>query len=411
MSDIVVGIDIGTSKVCTVIGQVGKSSEPELIGEGMESCTGIKKGVIIDIESVARAVRSSVERAEAATGFKVGSAYVNIIGMHVSVLDYKSSSDISGDDREVIQKDIDKLLYNVKNLELSDDKQIIDIVPRQYIIDGYDEIVDPVGMVGNKLEVEADVIAGKITSVQNIVKSIEKADIKIDGLIVESMATAEMALTNEEKEIGVVLIDVGAQVTDISVFRNNRLIFNDSIPVGGEHITNDVSIGLKISRDDAEKLKRQYELALTSLIKNDQEILVTEINENKKKSVKVSEIVEIIEARVYEILSLCSNSISKSGLAGNFAAGIVLAGGGISHIDGGRQLATEVFDLPARVACPKLNGITKAEYMTAAGIIKFVNKTRKDTCTISEIKRKREAPKEKGTGLFGRLSNFIKRMS
>ncbi|MDP4092170.1 MAG: cell division protein FtsA [Bacillota bacterium] len=411
MSDIIVGIDIGTSKVCTVIGQLGRADELVIIGEGMDSCCGIKKGVIVDIESTARAVKNSVEQAEAKADIKIGSAYVNIIGMHVSVLNYRSEINRSGEENEISQRDIDKVLHNVRDIELPEDRQLIDIIPRQYIIDGYDEIVDPIGMLGVKMEVDADVIAAKITSAQNIIKSLEKAGLKIDGLVVESFATAEMALTQEEKDIGVILVDVGGGVTDISVYKNNRLLFYDSIPVGGDHITNDISIGLKISHNDAEKIKRQFELALTSLIKNDQDILVNEINENKKKAVKVSEVVEIIECRVHEILYLCNELLCKSGIRESLPAGIVLTGGGISHIDGGKQLASEVFELPVRIATPKLNGITKSEFMTAAGIVRFANNNKKGTSLINEIKNKKQVQKNNENGVFKKLSALFKKLS
>jgi cell division protein FtsA len=410
LGDIVVGIDIGTSKVCTLIGRLNKSNEIEVLGEGMDSCSGIKKGVIVDIESTARSIRKSVEQAEEMADIKVGSAYVNIMGAHVSIMDNRGWINISSEDREITKKDVEKLLYAVKDVTIPDDRQIIDIIPRQFIIDGYDEIIDPVGMVGVKLEVEADIIAGKITSVQNIVKSMEKANLKIDGLVVETFATSEMLLTPDEKDIGVVLLDVGGCVTDVSVYKNKRLLFYDSIPVGGDHITNDISIGLKISHADAERLKRQYELALTSLIKNDQEITLTELNENKKKNVKVSEVVEIIEARVYEIFSLCAEMLQKSNIGGNFSAGVVLTGGGISYVEGAKQLAAEVFELPARVASIKLGSISKPEYITASGLIKYVSSVRKGNNLGSEVKMM--TPKNKGeeATLIEKITSFFKKL-
>jgi cell division protein FtsA len=383
----------------------------EVLGKGMVPCNGVKKGIIVDIESTSNSIRSSVELAESMANLKIGSAYINIIGMHVSVINRKDSLMISNDNREITKKDLDRLLYMVKDITIPEDREIIDIIPRQYIIDGYDEIIDPVGMVGVKLEVDADIVLGKITSVQNILKSIERANIKIDGLVVEAFATGEIVLSPDEKELGVILLDVGGGVTDVSVFQNKKLMYYNSIPVGGDHITNDIAIGLKISNAEAEKLKREYELALTSLIKNDQEVTVFDINENKKKNVKVSEIVEIIEARVFEIFSLCAGLLEKEGINGNMGAGVVLAGGGISYVDGNRQLAAEVFGLPVRVTAYKVPGAPKPEMVAAEGIIKYVSGMRKGGNIGSDVRsRGQKAQVARKTGFVTRLKNLFEKL-
>lgn len=410
MGDLIVSLDIGTSKVCAMVGRVNKNSQLDIIGKGMVQCSGIKKGIIVDIESTAASIRSAVEEAESSANLKVGSAYVNIHGMHVSVINNKSWISISNNNREITQKDMDSVLYSVRDIEIPDDRQLIDVIPRQFIIDGYDEIIDPVGMVGTRLEVDADVIAGKITSVQNIVKSVERANIRIDGIVAEAFATGEIVLTPDEKDMGVIMLDVGGGVTDISVFQGKRLIFYDSIPVGGDHITNDIAIGLRISNGEAEKIKRQFELALTSLIKNDQEITVLDINENRKKNVKVSEAVEIIEARVYEIFSLCRNQLQKAGMGKNLSGGVVLTGGGISYVDGNKQLAQEVFELPVRVASVNQQGISKPEYISAAGIIRYIANIRKGGSLATEIKIQKGGRTVKSEGPVQRIMRFFKEM-
>ena len=410
MGDLIVSIDIGTSKVCAMVGRVSKNSQLDIIGKGMVQCSGIKKGIIVDIESTAASIRSAIEEAENSANLKVGSAYVNIHGMHVSVINNKSWISISNSNREITQKDMDSVLYSVRDIDIPDDRQLIDVIPRQFIIDGYDEIIDPVGMVGTRLEVEADVIAGKITSVQNIIKSVERANIRIDGIVAEAFATGEIILTPDEKDMGVIMLDIGGGVTDISVFQGKRLIFYDSIPVGGDHITNDIAIGLRISSSEAEKIKRQFELALTSLIKNDQEITVLDINENKKKNVKVSEAVEIIEARVYEIFSLCRNQLQKAGMGKNLNGGVVLTGGGISYIDGNKQLAQEVFELPVRVASVNQQGISKPEYIVAAGLIRYIANIRKGGSLATEIKIQKGGTTVKSDGIVKRIIRFFKEM-
>jgi cell division protein FtsA len=376
VGELFVAIDIGTSKVCTMIGKTNASSQIEIIGKGMYPCNCLKKGVIADIENTALSIRSSVNIAESAADYKVSSAYVNILGMHVDIINNKGWVEISNNNKEITKKDVERLFAQVSDINISDDKQLIDIIPRQYLIDGYDEILDPVGMVGSQLGMEAEIVAGKITSVQNIIKSMERANIKIDGMIGETFGTGEIVLTPEEKDTGVIMIDVGGSVTDVSVYQGKRLEFYGSIPIGGDYITNDIAIGLRVSNTDAEKLKCQYELALTTLIKNDQEVSIFDVSENKKRDVKVSEIVYIIEARVFEIFSLCRNLIEKAKLEKRPKL-IVLTGGGISYVDGNKQIAEEVFGIPVRVAVASQFGITKPEFITAAGIIKYVADVRK----------------------------------
>lgn len=409
MGDWIISIDIGTSNVCALIGKVNKYSQIEIAGRGTAPCSGLKKGVIVDIDSTAASIRKAVGEAESDANMRIDSAYVNIHGMHVNVVNNKSWMSING--REITRDDLDDILRDVRDIDKPEDRQLIDVIPRQFIIDGYDEITDPVGMVGTRLEVDADMLVGKITSVQNIIKSMERAEVKLDGIVAEAFAAAEICLTPDERDIGAILLDVGGSITDISVFQGKRLVFYDSIPVGGDHITNDIAIGLRISSAEAEKIKRQFELALTSLIKNDQEISVLDINENKKKNVKVSEVVEIIEARVYEIFSLCKSLLDKAGISIPQEGGVVMTGAGISYVDGCKQLAQEVFELPVRVIqAGQIPGVLKPEFVASAGMIKYVATVKKGGSRASEIKlKKQEKAKSRGS-LFGNILSFLKKM-
>ncbi len=409
MGDLIVSIDIGTSKVCTLIGRMNSNTQLDIAGRGMASCNGLKKGVIVDIDSTAASIKSAVAEAEAAANMRVGSAYVNIHGMHVNVINNRSFMSING--REITQRDVDAVLHEVRDIEIPEDRQLIDVIPRQYNIDGYDEIVDPIGMVGTGFEIDADIITGKITSVQNIIKSMERAGIQIDGIVAEAFATGEISLTQDERDIGVALLDVGGSVTDVSVYQGKRLVFYDTIPVGGDHITNDIAIGLRISNTEAEKIKRQFELALTSLIKNDQEISVLDINENKKKDVKVSEVVEIIEARVYEIFSLCKNQLDKAGMVLPKSGSVVMTGAGISYVDGCKQLANEVFDLPVRVVqAGHLSGVSKPEFIASAGILKYVATVKKGVSLASEIKLKKTSNTKPEETIFSKIGKFFRKL-
>ncbi len=405
---IIAGIDIGTTKVSTVIGRVGDPERVEILGTGKEGLNSVKKGVIVDIENTAETIRKSVRQAEEMANVKVVSAYVNIAGLHVGIVGNRKEISVSSEDREITRRDVDKLLYSVRDVPVPQDMQLIDIVPRQYTVDSYDEILDPVGMVGVKLGVEADIIVGKITSVQNIVRSMERAGIKVSGIVVEALATGETALAPDERDLGVVLIDMGGGVTDVSFFRNKKLVFCGSIPVGGDHITNDISITLKIPYHEAEKIKREYRLALTSLITNDHEISVTDINDGRKKVVRISEIVEIIEARVQEIFALCKNLLESRGIAGGYMEGVVLTGAGIYFLSGGCEIARQVFGCSARLASFRSLDVPKIEYSTAAGIVRYAMNHYRNANAKSEVKLQSKGEEKKRFALFDYLVKLVK---
>lgn len=382
MSDIIVAIDIGTSKVSTVIGKTSRTGEIEILGKGIDSCSGIKKGIIVDIDATATSIQKSVRVAETQSEMKVASAYVNISGLHVNIINHKTFTNIASENKEIIKSDVQKLIYSAGTIPIAQDCEIIDVIPRQYIVDGYDGITDPVGMKGARLEGEFDVVIGKIISVQNIIRSMEKAGLKVDGIISEGFAAGECILMPDEKDMGVILIDTGGGSTEVSVFKDEMLVMNKCLPVGGDHITNDLSIALKITYAESEKIKRQFQLASTALIKNDQEISVNDISESFKKNIKVSDAVEVIEARVYEIFSLCHDLIIKN-CPGNYGAGVVLSGNGISTLDGATQLANEVFEIPVRIATSKVKNISSLEYCTAVGMVKYISNQDKEASTIS----------------------------
>ncbi len=407
MSDIIVGIDIGTTKVCTVIGKADNKGEVEILGKGIDSCSGIKKGIIVDIDATSNSIKNSVRKAETQAEMKIVSAYVNISGLHVDIINHKSFTNIITESKEISKHDVEKLLYSAGNLPISDDCEIIDVVPRQFIVDGYDGINDPVGMKGTRLEGDFDVVIGKIISVQNIVRSMEKAGIRVDGLIAEGFAAGECLLLPDEKDMGVILIDIGGGTTEVSVFKDEKLVMSKCLPVGGDHITSDLSIALKMTYAESEKIKRQYQLASTSLIKHDQEISVSDLSESFKKNIKVSDAIEVIEARVYEIFSLCKDLVDKS-CPGNYGAGVVLSGNGIAWLDGAMQIAYEIFDIPVRVASSKIKNISTLDYCTAAGMVRYIAKQEKEASTISIKSLPKTTKKEKERTMLKKAFNFLK---
>ena len=411
IGDIIVGVDIGTSKVCTLIGQTNRANQIDVLGYGSAPCSGVKKGIIVDIESTAQAIKQATEQAEQMASLSVNSVYVNITGSNVSIVNSKGLADIPNNQSEINYADIERVLKSAKDVDVPQDKKIIDIIPYQYIIDGYDQIVDPVGMIGSNLEVDCHIVAGSVTSVQNIVRSVEKAGYYVDGIVVEAIAASEVLLTQDEKELGVLLLDVGAGITDISIFKGKRLLFYDSIPIGGEHITNDIAIGLKVPYNEADKIKRQYSLALASLIQNDQEISIASINEIKVRNVKISEVVEIIEARVNEIFSLINETLEKAGVKEKISAGAVICGEGITIYDGCIQLGVDILQMPVRIGVPKSANSIKPIYAVVLGIVKYMSGVKHMKNIASNVKnaRKKKLKQDRiqGQSFLSKISKII----
>lgn len=411
IGDIIVGVDIGSSKVCTLIGQANRINQIDVLGYGSAPCNGVKKGIIVDVETTARALKMATEQAEQMANLTVNSAYVNITGANVNIIDSQGIVEIPSNQSEINYSDIERVLKSAREVEVPPDKKIIEIIPYQYIIDGYDQIVDPVGMIGSKLEIDCQIVSGSITSVQNLIRTVERAGYYVDGVVLESTAVSEVVLTHDERELGVVLIDIGAGVTDVSVIKGKRLLFYDSIPIGGDHITNDIAIGLKLPYNEADKIKRQFGIALTSLIQNDQEISIASINETRPRNVKISEVVEIIEARVTEIFGLVGQIIERNGVSEFISAGAVICGDGISSFDGTVQIGTAILEMPIRIGTPKGANILKPMYSVALGIVKYTAgiKHRKDVSSNIKYpnKWKSKQGKAKDTSIWGKLSRIF----
>lgn len=400
MGEIIVGIDIGTTKVCALIGEMEDGDNLVVLGSGVEVCTGVKRGVVHDAEATGKSIRASISQAEKMANLEVESAYVNIVGAYTDILNKTAVVDVSDGRKKITQKDIENVFLSIKELELSNGKQIIDIIPKQYILDNQRDVRDPFGENADRLGLEADLIIGDGEAFENIVRSLRFAGLELNGIVIDALAAAEIALTSEEKEQGVILLDVGGGITNVSFFEANEMIFSGSVPLGGDSITNDILIGLEVQREEAENLKKEYEICDMTIVKNDTDVLLGDGNSDVRRSVKISEIVEIIEARVYEIFTLCFNLLYKSDVLKNYNGGIVLTGGGVSYVNGCEELAEKVFGLKTRVANFKNFGFIKPEYVTATGIIKYVYNQKRDTLTVKKNLGVRYIGKFRESGTF-----------
>ena len=381
MGNVVASLDIGSSKVCAVIAEMSKK-QFNVIGVGTSECKGVKKGIIVDIDCTVDAIKDAVKQAEQMSNLEVKSLFVNISGGYTNIYRNKGVIAVSREDKEITIEDVKRVIDAAKVVAVSSDKEIIDIIPEQFIVDGYDEIKDPVGMVGVRLEVDANLIVASCTTVQNILRSVQKAGFSVDGIILEPLGTSSVILNEDEKELGVALVDVGAETMDISVFKRGALVYTKVIPVGGNHITNDVSIICKISSSDSEKLKRHYGVAAVNMLKNDDIIKISNVAGKGEKEVQLSEVAEIMDARISEMLGMLKKDLEDSNYLSGLGAGIVITGGGLFNIKGISEVAQSYFDVPVRFGYPNYIGVASPIYAAATGIALYELKMKRTSTVV-----------------------------
>ncbi|SHH56983.1 cell division protein FtsA [Caloranaerobacter azorensis DSM 13643] len=371
MGNVVTSIDLGSSKICVIISEIDNNGQLQVIGIGKSKCKGIKKGVVVDIEETAKAVIEAVTQAENMADLEICEAYINIPGGYTKLIRNKGIIAVSSDDKEISFEDVKRVLNSATIVSIPQDQRIVDIIPRQYIVDGYDGISDPIGMVGIRLEVEADIIVGSTTTVLNLVKSVNRAGIEVLGIIMEPISTSEAVLTKDEKDLGVLLLDIGAGTSDFSVFRNGILIYSNILPIAGNHITNDISVGLRLPFDRSEEIKKKFGVAYTKLANNDNVFEINPLGFNNNLEVNEIQLSEIIEARIREIFELINMDLIKNRVKDKILTGIVITGGGVSYFKGVTELGIEVFGLPVRIGQPYQMGAQEPIFSSAVGLINY----------------------------------------
>lgn len=374
IGDIIVGLDIGVSKVSCVIGQVNKFSEIEVIGYGLSNNSGIKRGQILDYERVGQSIKDAVNSAEQISELSVNSAYVNIKGMNVRIEKVVMESEVERPNDGMTVNDIYNLYTKIQiSTRLERDEQIIDILPSAYVVNGRVYKDEPIGAFCKTFQMEVEVVIARGDYIEGIQKALKYADLRIDGLILETLATSNIILMPEEKQAGVLMLDIGGGHTDISVYKNDKLEFYTTLPVGGDHITNDISLTFNISTDEAEKLKRQYNLALVSMITNNHEIKLTSKADASNDIIKCSEIVQVIEARIKEVYQLVRRMLQEKGMVTGISS-VVLTGQGISNIVGAEELAKRVLKINnVRICSPKLINVIKPQHTTVYGMVRYIS--------------------------------------
>jgi len=369
----IVGIDVGTTKVCTLVAESYEDGQLRIIGSGVAVSRGLRKGVVVNVHEATEVIKASVEKAERMSGYDIASAFISVGGGYISAINSRGVVGISRGDQGITEGDIERALDSARAIAIPHTREIIHAIPRGYVVDGQEGVRDPIGMQGSRLEVEAHIVTGASTSVSNLVKCIRDAGVEVDDLILQPLASGEAVLTDEEREMGVVLADIGGGTTDIGIFMEGSIWHTVILGVGGEHFTRDIAVGLRTPFHSAEELKIKYGHAMPNSMGAEEMVEVASFGDGARQSVSRSQLVEVIGARAEEVLSLVLREVKRSGYDSLLAAGLVLCGGS-SDLAGFRDLAQDVLQLPVRIGRPHdLQGLTDVlespAYATAVGLL------------------------------------------
>lgn len=372
IGDIIVGVDIGTTKVATVVGEVNNFEQIETICCTSYKCSGLKKGKIISEDEISLSLSKTIKDAEEETNLKINSAYVTIPGKFITIVQNSIVKDVKDRFAGISIKDIQNAIMQVKDIEIPDGKTLIDIVPDKIILDNGQVVTDPVGSLSSSFTINAQVILADKDYVRQLNSIFKKAGLEIDGIVPVTLAERNLMLDSNEMHDNIALLDVGAGNTDIGVFEGSTFVYTNSIPLGGDNITNDISMVLNISEEEADKLKRQYGLALKSFIDNDNDIILNTCKDsNKNKIIKSSELIEIIEARIEELFSIINKDITNQGIKQRIN-NVILTGQGIINISKSDVAGKISLNIPVKISTGRLIGTIKPAYRTSYALVRYI---------------------------------------
>lgn len=372
-SELIVGLDIGTTKICAVVGELNDSGLVDVVGIGTSVSTGLRKGVVVNIEQTVQSIREAVEGAELMAGCDIRTVYVGIAGSHITGLNSHGVIAVKGG--EVAQRDVERVLDAARTAPIPADRQVIHILPQEFIVDNQRGIVDPLGMAGVRLEVKVLIVTGSVSSAQNIVRSCHRSQLEVADIALESLASSKAVLTAEEREIGVALVDIGGGTTDIAVFANDAIKHTAVLALGGQNLSNDIAFGLRTPVASAEKIKLKYGCALADMARNDEFIEVPSVGGREPSRTSRRILADICEPRMEEILYLVDQTLIRSGYKDMIGAGVVLTGG-TSLIEGCQELGEQIFRLPTRIGYPRNVGglkdvVNSPKFSTAVGLLRY----------------------------------------
>ena len=372
IGDIIVGIDIGTSKICTVVGEVNNFGQIEIISNTSYKCSGLKKCKIINEDEISLSIAKTIKDAEEETNLKINSAYVTIPRKYVTIVQNSITKEAKDKYSGISVRDVQNAIMQVKDIEIPDGKTLIDIVPDQITLDNGTVVADPVGSLSSSFTISAQIILAEKDYVRQLHNIFKKANLEIDGIVPITLAERNLVLDSNELHDNIMLLDIGAGNIDIGVFEGSSFIYTNSIPLGGDNITNDIAVVLNISEEEADKLKRQYGLALKSFIDNDNDIILnTSKDENKNRIIKSSELIEIIEARIEEMFSIINKDITNNGLKHKIN-NVVLTGQGIVNINKSDVAGKINLNIPVKISTGRAISTVKPTYRTSYALVRYI---------------------------------------
>jgi cell division protein FtsA len=376
----IVGLDIGTTKVCILVAEIKEEGSIDIIGMGSCDSKGLRKGVITHVDPTVECIKKVVEEAELMAGINIEEAYVGIAGEHIMGSNSRGMISINSKDHVISREDINRVIEAAKTIPIPTDKDILHVLPQEFMVDGQDEIADPMGISGSRLEVNVHVVTCGNTQLQTLLTCVNKAGIEVSDTVLEQLASSEAVLTPDEKELGVALIDIGGGTTDLAVFEKQSLWHSYIRSIGGDHFTSDIAVGLRTPIPEAEKIKKKYGCAISSLIEEEETIEVAGVGGRKPRYMPRQVLCEIIQPRAEELFSIMREEIERMGLTRSLNSGIVITGGG-SLLEGMVEIAERIFDLPVRVGKPSgvgglIDVINSPVYSTAVGLIIYGYRSR-----------------------------------
>jgi cell division protein FtsA len=408
MEEIIVGIDVGTTKVCTLVGRVEDDKSIRILGVGIEPSEGVKKGVIVDLGAASQAITRSVKKAESTSGLEITSALVSIAGAHVSSVNSRGAAAVNGNTIE--QYDIEHALDQARAVAIPYDREIIHVIQRGFSVDGQDGIRNPKGMHGYRLEVESHIITASAATVDNLRQCVGAAGVEIQQFVLNPLASAEVVLTEQERQMGVAVCDIGGGTTDLAIYVNGDVWHTMVLAVGGNHVTQDIAHGLRLPFPQAEDVKKQQGYAVRAEVGAEEYFSIRPFGEDRPVQINRKELAHIIEARVDEIFSLTLQEIKRSGYDGLLPAGMVLTGGA-SALPGIKRIASDVLDMPVRVAGPEnllglVDRLNSPAYSTSVGLLRWIMSMHDQDLSIG---RERRAKGDRNMG-FGFVKKIIGRI-
>ncbi len=411
---IVVGLDIGTTKICAVVASINDQDRIHILGVGKAKSDGLNRGVVVNIDKTVNAIKTAVEQAQLASGIEVNSVNVGIAGDHIRSIRSKGVITINNKDKEITIKDVERLLEDCQRIMLPPDQQIIHVIPQEFVVDGQDGISDPVGMSGMRMEAEVHIITGLVSAAKNLYRCVERAGYEVADIILEPLASSYAVLDDEEKEAGVVLVDIGGGTTDLAVFQDNTIRHTAVIAIAGKKVTDDIRVGLSVLDDQAEKLKHQYGESFVDMIEDDESITIPGIAGRPPKEITKSILAKIIQARMEEIMEIVAIEIKRSGYADSLSAGIVISGGG-ALIKNVCPLANEVLGMDAKIGRPLglagglIEEVDSPIYATSVGLVLHALKTGDRNEPITGSYKDKSVEAVIGT-ITGRMKNWFKEL-